>query len=1013
MGHYVGQSLARLEDAWLLMGRGAFADDLGTKPGTLHAAILRSPHAHADVLGIDANAALAQPGVHAVLTGADVRAWSRPFVVGVKQPMEHWCLAQERVRYVGEPVAVVVADDRYVAEDALAQIRVEYAPLPAVVDPEAALSADAPILHATVGSNTVSDREFRYGDPEPAFSAAAHTVRLAVRYPRSSCTPIEGYVVVAEHLAGGGGYDVLSNFQGPFALHPVMALALEVPASKLRLRMPRDSGGSFGIKQGIFPYIALMCLASRKAGRPVKWVEDRLEHLQAASSATNRVTHIAAAVDADGAITALDYDQVEDCGAYLRAPEPATLYRMHGILTGAYRVANLHVRNRVVLTNKTPAGLNRGFGGPQVYYALERLVQRIAVELALDPIDVYRRNFIPADRMPYRAPAGALIDSGDYPAALERAIADADLAALRSRQAQARREGRLYGIGFAAVVEPSISNMGYISTVLTPAERAKAGPKNGAIAGATINVDALGGVSVIVASTPQGQGHITVLAQVVADALGLRPDDIVVNVEYDTQKDAGSIAAGNYSSRFAGAVAGAVHLAAMKIRARLAAIAAVQLECTADAIEFADARIYARNTPERTLAFNRVAGGTHWAPATLPEGQPPGLRETVLWTPETLAAPDEGDHINTSAVYSFVFDVCAVEVDRDTGQVTVDRYASLHDAGRLLNPALADGQVRGGFAQGVGAALYEEMRYGEDGSFLSGTFADYLVPTACEVPEPQIVHMETRSPFTPLGAKGLGEGNNMSTPVCIANAVADALHDVVDTRDLQLPLTPPRVLALLAPAEPPPPTPPAARVPVHTAARTRPSGFAASGSVDIPASPEAVFRLLLDPAALAQVIPGCKSLTAVGDHDYRADVTLGIGMVRARFDAKISLSDLDPPRSLVLAGRGVGALGAAEGRGTVTLLPTPTGTRLDYSYDSSVNGTLAAVGGRMLEGAAKVVLQQLFRQLGRMAVAPSNAMQQPEAGAPSNAVQQRAGARAVATRTWWKRLRAWLRRIAA
>jgi len=258
MGGYVGQSMERLEDAWLLAGRGAFADDLGTRPGTLHAAILRSPHAHADIAGIDTAAALAQPGVHAVLTGADARRWSQPFVVGVKQPMEHWCLAQERVRYVGEPVAVVIADDRYVAEDALEHVLVEYNPLPAVVDPEAALSADAPILHAAVASNTVSDRDFRYGDPEHAFSCAARTVRLAVRYPRSSCTPIEGYVVVAEHLAEGGGYDVLSNFQGPFALHPVMALALKVPAAKLRLRMPRDSGGSFGIKQGIFPYIALM-----------------------------------------------------------------------------------------------------------------------------------------------------------------------------------------------------------------------------------------------------------------------------------------------------------------------------------------------------------------------------------------------------------------------------------------------------------------------------------------------------------------------------------------------------------------------------------------------------------------------------------------------------------------------------------------------------------------------------------------------------------------------------------
>ncbi|MEO6748350.1 MAG: molybdopterin cofactor-binding domain-containing protein [Casimicrobiaceae bacterium] len=998
MGNYVGQSVERIEDAWLLTGRGAFVDDLGSKPGTLHAAILRSPHAHADVLAIDVTAAQALPGVRAVLTGADVRAWSQPFVVGVKQPMEHWCLAQERVRYVGEPVAVVIAENRYLAEDAIEQVRVEYAPLPAVVDPVSALDADAVVLHAAVGSNLVSDRAFRYGDPETAFAQAAHTVRLALRYPRSSCTPIEGYVVVAEHLPGGGGYDVLSNFQGPFALHPVMALALKVPAVKLRLRMPRDSGGSFGIKQGVFPYIVLMCLAARKVGVPVKWVEDRLEHLQAASSATNRVTNIAAAVDASGVITALDYDQLEDCGAYLRAPEPATLYRMQGILSGAYKVRNLQVRNRVVLTNKTPAGLNRGFGGPQVYFALERLVQRIAVELELDALDVYRRNFIPASAMPYRAPAGALVDSGDYVAALERAVEESGLAGLRARQRQARAEGRLHGIGFAAVVEPSISNMGYISVVLTAAERAKAGPKNGAIAAATVNVDALGGVSVMVASTPQGQGHITVLAQVAADALGLRPADIVVNVEYDTQKDAGSIAAGNYSSRFAGAVAGTAHLAAMKIRTRVAAIAAGQLGCAADEVVFAGGRIFARAQPERTLAFNRVAGSAHWAPAIVPQAQPAGLREMVFWTPEQLGAPDENDGINTSAAYSFVFDICAVEIDRDTGRVRIDHYATMHDAGRLLNPALADGQVRGGFAQGVGAALYEEFRYGADGSFLSGTFVDYLVPTACEIPEPQILHMETPSPFTPLGAKGLGEGNNMSTPVCIANAVADALADVADTRRIELPLTPPKILALIGLSDPPS-SHPAAQAPAAPLSPAKAPGLSASGSIEIAATPEAVFRVLLDPVALAQVIPGCSKLTSAGEHRYRADVTLGIGLVKARFDAEIALSDLDPPHSLTLAGRGVGSLGAAEGRGSVKLAPVATGTRLDYAYTSTVNGKLAAVGGRMLEGASRIVLQQLFARLGRLAASPTPAESSTSAASTTPTAAGRSG---------WQRLRAWL-----
>jgi 2-furoyl-CoA dehydrogenase large subunit len=816
---WTGQPVERREDAALLTGSGRFADDVGARPGTLHAAFLRSPHAHARVRGIDPTAALRMRGVRAVLTGPEAKRWAAAFVVGVKAPMEHWCLAVDKVRYVGDPVAVVVAEDRYLAEDALEMIEVDYEPLPAAVDIESAIAPDAPILHERVGANVVSDRSFAYGDPDAAFASAPHRVRLKVSYPRNSCTPIECSVVVAEHLAGDEGYDVLANFMGPFSLHAVMALALKVPAAKLRLRVPRDSGGSFGVKQAVFANIVALCLASRKVRAPVKWVEDRLEHLLAATSATGRVATIEAAVEPDGRIAALAYDQLDDCGGYLRAPEPATFYRMHGCLTGAYDIPHLKVRNRVVLTNKTPAGLVRGFGGPQVYFALERLMQRIAVELRLDPLAVYRRNFIRAEAFPYRAAAGALIDSGDYHAALELAAERGGLAELTARRAQARAEGRLFGIGYAAIVEPSISNMGYITTVLPAEARAKAGPKNGAIAAATINIDLLGGVSVVVASVPQGQGHVTVLAQVVADVFGLGPDEIAVNVELDTQKDAWSVASGNYSSRFAGAVAGTAHLAAMKLRTKLAKIAAAQLGCPVDSVAFAGGKVFAHERPDNVLPFTRVASSAHWAPALLPEGMEPGLRETVFWTPKQLAAPDAQDKVNTSAAYGFGFDLCAVEIERETGRVRIDRYVTLHDAGRLLNPALADGQIRGGFAQGLGAALMEEFRYGADGAFLSGTFADYLVPTAMEVPEPLILHMETLSPFTPLGAKGIGEGSNMSTPVCIANAIADALGPAVDPEEIILPLTPSKIFALLHPSDLARRRAPQSNVPVPTSSR--------------------------------------------------------------------------------------------------------------------------------------------------------------------------------------------------
>ncbi|MGF6646437.1 xanthine dehydrogenase family protein molybdopterin-binding subunit [Paraburkholderia sp. GAS82] len=962
---HVGRPMQRLEDPAILTGRGRYGDDIGVKPGTLHAAILRSPHAHAELAAIRTEDALKHPGVRAVLTRDDLRAWSRPFVVGVKSPMEQWSLAMDRVRYVGEPVAVVLAESRALAEDALDLIRVDYTLLDPVTSIEQAASDGAPILHERVGTNVISDRHFRYGDPEAAFEKAPHRVKLEAHYPRNSCAPIECGVVIAEFLSGDEGYDVTSNFMGPFSLHAVMAMALNVPANRLRHKAPRDSGGSFGVKQAVFPYVVLMCLASRKAGAPVKWVEDRLEHLSAATSATARFSTLEAAVENDGRIIALAYDQLEDCGAYLRAPEPATFYRMHGCLTGAYAIPNLLVRNRVVLTNKTPTGLVRGFGGPQVYFALERLIQRIALTLKLDVLEVYRRNFVAADAFPYRAAAGALLDSGNYQEALRRALSEGGYDELVARRETARKEGRLYGIGFAAIVEPSVSNMGYITTVMPAEARKKAGPKSGAIASATVSVDLLGGVVVTVASTPAGQGHMTVCAQVVADVLGIEPQDIVVNVEFDTYKDAWSVAAGNYSSRFAGAVAGTVHLAAVRVRDKLARIVANQYGCTTDEVCFEGGRIYVKGAEDKAMPFGRVASNApHWAPALLPEGEEPGLRETVFWTPENMDAPDENDRINTSAAYGFAFDLCGVEIDSATGRIRIDRYVTAHDAGKLLNPALADGQIRGAFAQGLGAALMEEFRYGADGSFQSGTLADYLMPTTCEVPDPVIVHLETPSPFTPLGAKGLGEGNNMSTPPCIANAVADALG----VEDIRLPLTPSKVMALIGIDDPEP-----SRPELREAPATKPAvpgggkALTAQGTVDLPATPEAIFAVLMDPNALAKVIPGCHALESTGTNQYRADVTVGVGMIKARFEAQIGLSDFDPPHRLTLAGAGISPLGSARGNGLIELTATEQGTRLSYDYEAQVSGKVAAVGGRMLEGAAKVVLRQLFESLGRQA----------------------------------------------
>jgi len=910
---------------------------------------------------IEAERARAMPGVSAVLTGAELRAVMASLVVGVKAPVECWPAAMDRVRYVGEPVAIALAADRYLAEDALDAVTVEYAVLPAVVGPLQAIEPNAPILHDGFPGNVASDRRFSYGDPEAAFAAAAHRVAVEVEYPRSACTPIECYGVLAEYDPGLDAYDVLANFQGPFSIHAVIARALKVPGNRLRLRTPPDSGGSFGVKQGVFPYIVLMAAAARLAGRPVKWIEDRMEHLAGSVSATNRATRLEAAVDEAGRILALDWDQIEDCGAHLRAPEPATLYRMHGNMTGAYAIRHLRIRNRVVVTNKLPTGLNRGFGGPQVYFPLERLVARIAALLGLDPLEVIRRNLVPAGAFPYRTASGALLDSGDYAAAMDAGLREGGHDALLARRQALRAQGRLYGIGYAAIVEPSVSNMGYITTVLTAAERRRAGPKNGAQATATVALDPVGSVTVHVASVPQGQGHRTVLSQVVADVFGLRPGDIRVVTDMDTARDAWSIASGNYSSRFAPAVAGAVRIAATRLRDRLARVAAGPLNVRQQEVVFAGGQVMAADNPANAVSFSRIAASGHWAPGTHPDDLEHALRETVFWTPPQLAAPTEADEVNSSLCHGFIFDYCGVEVDRDTGEVRLDRYVTMHDCGRILHPEMVAGQVTGGFAHALGAALLEEQSYGPDGSLQTGTLADYLIPTAMEVPNPVLLHFEMPSPFTPLGAKGVGEGNTMSTPVCIANAVADAMG----LADVQLPLVPSRLSELLHGPEREAPSRLARPAP---AAKAGERALHGAGSAAVAAPADRLWSMLLDPQILASVVPGAHRVERVDGTTFRAEVTLGIGPVRGHYKAQIALSDLDAPRSVTLSGSIDGPLGFGRGQGFLRLeAERPDRTVLHYTYEAALGGRVVSIAGRLLDGAARVIIGQFFAALAAQA----------------------------------------------
>ena len=795
---WIGQPVKRVEDARLLSGRGAFIDDHPPVANLHHAAVVRSPYPHARILGYDVSAALAMEGVAGVVTGEDVLAHTRPFAVGVPAPVRYYCTATDRARFVGEPVALVVARNRYLAEDAAESVVVRYEPLPAVVDVERALEPDAPVLHEDVGSNLAGHRRLVYGDPDRAFAEAEVVIRERFRYPKYSSTPIETYGVISRWDPLEGSYTLWANFMGPFIMHPIIARVLGVAENKLRLIVPPDIGGSFGIKSSLYPYMTLIALAARLTGVPVKWIEDRREHLMASSSGTDRVAYRELAARRDGTVLGMRYRWLDNVGGYLRSPEPGCSFRPSGNFVGPYRFQHLEVDASVVMTNKSLTGPNRGYACGHLYFETEGMMDRLAAELRLDPVEVRRRNLIPAGAFPYRTPTGGIYDSGDYPAALDKAVALGRYEELRREQAAARAAGRWFGIGVALAVDPSVSNMGYVATALDPQFRAKPEylPKSGAIDAATIRVDPLGRVTAILATTPQGQGHQTVVSQVVATELGCRPEDVTVVDEMDTFTRFWSISSGSYSSRFGAVATSAVALAARKLKAKLVEYGAHLMERPAHELEFRDGAVRPKVGKGPSYTVKDLAGRAHWNTESLPEGMEPGLEARAVFGFPGSRSVDQDDCINSSNTYGFIAEVMAVEVDPGTAAVKILRYASVHDAGTIINPMIARGQIYGGALHGLGGALFEELRYDGDGQFLTGSFMDYLVPTAAEAPVIDIAHLESPSPLTPLGSKGLGEASSMTVPAVIANAVSDALAPL-GIRINELPLTPTRLWALI------------------------------------------------------------------------------------------------------------------------------------------------------------------------------------------------------------------------
>jgi aerobic carbon-monoxide dehydrogenase large subunit len=736
-------AVRRREDPRLITGTGEFVDDLRV-PGCLSAAMLRSPHAHAAIRAVDASAARRAPGVVGVFTAADLGAAGAPIPIYAPHPaLPVPCrirpLAAGRVRFVGEPVAVVIADDPYRAWDALDLIRVEYEPLPAVVDVEAALAPGAPILHEEVGSNVVADWRQRVGDADAAFAGAEVVVRVRIRLARGGAHPLEPRGLVArwagDRLTVWGAVQMVHRHRG------VIAGQLALPEDHVRVIAPPDVGGGFGTKGMYYPEYIVVAALARQLGRPVKWIETRREHTLVACVERDQIHDVEVAATREGHLLALRDDFLHDMGAYtisgLNLPQNAMIHSV-----GPYVIPNLDLRFRGVVTTTTPVGAYRGAGRPYGTAVIERTMDRLARELALDPVELRRRNLVPAHRHPYATGLGTAgrgpveYDSGDYPRCMDLALEALDVPAARREQARLRTEGRYLGIGLVNYVE---------ATATVPLESA------------VVRVGPDGGVTVVSGAAPQGQGHVTMFSRLVGRVLGVDPGGIeVLTGDTDLVAQGG----GTYGSRTAAIGGSAALLAARAVRDKAMRIAAHLLEASLADVVCEGGRFSVRGLPSRALAWSEVAAAAH---AGRVPGEAAGLEET---------------HVFEVAQSSFANGTHAVvlEVDPDTGAVSLLRWIVAHDCGHVLEPAIVEGQIHGGVVQGLPDALNVQLAYDEGGQRLTATLMDYALARADEAPPRfEILHLESPTPLNPLGAKGAGEGGIMPVHPLIAQAVEDAL----------------------------------------------------------------------------------------------------------------------------------------------------------------------------------------------------------------------------------------------
>jgi carbon-monoxide dehydrogenase large subunit len=758
---WFGTPVKRREDPRLVTGSATFIDDIRL-PGTVHLAFVRSPHAHARILGVDKGAALAMPGVVDVVTGEEAAAFAPPFPPnrGPHQP-PRFVLARDKARKVGEAVAAVLADDRYQAADAAEAVVVDYEPLPAVTDPEAALEPGAPQLWDDFPGNAiVRDAPFGSGDVDAAFAEADVVIRQRMTCARLVPSAIETRGVVATYQRWDETLTVWSTTQAPHRMRWILAQMTGLPEGRIRVIAP-EIGGGFGAKGNVYHEEALACFLAMRRGRPIKWIETRSEAFTGTSHGRGQIADVELAARRDGALLGLRMHVIADIGHTCDLSTVGILGNTPRLAPNVYRLPAVHVTLTEALTNKTPTAAYRGAGRPEAVYFMERAMDLLARELDMDPVELRRRNFIPADAFPYTTATGLTYDSGDYARALDTLLAGCNYDELVRHRDAARADGRLVGIGLSC----------YVESCGPPSAREGGGDV--AWEYGAVRVDRTGAVEVLTGVSAHGQGHETVFSQLAAEVLGVPPETVTLH-ERDTAIVAQGV--GTFGSRSMVMGGSAVYLALRQVEAKMRRIAAHMLDAAEDDLRFVNGRIEPIDAPAKGVSFGEVAMRAYFNP---PPDEEPGIEAQQFYASQGMTFP-------------FGAYLCLAEVDRETGEVTLLRFDGVDDCGPVINPLIVAGQVHGGIAQGVGQALLEEAVYDEGGQLLSGTFMDYAMPLAETMPAMRIGHTVTPSPRTPLGLKGVGEAGTIGSVPAIANAVMDALAPL-GVRHLDLPLTPLKV----------------------------------------------------------------------------------------------------------------------------------------------------------------------------------------------------------------------------